>query len=305
MNSVSGKYVKRFVSPFNRYDCNLNNGFYEEKWCISFEKYKKCINYINEIYNFDFQEQYFKDINKLKKYYKDNNYTTEIVNTTIDRYSYVPLKIKCICGKELQQKNIMSHFNHKCKINKIKNEIKNLIEKYGELVKKFDYEIYEYKAEDFTEYNTENINKLKRHDNFINSYYNLICDYKKVLKGLQDNYTKKELNTAVASFKKHYWFDYDVKNYDYELFLDTIIDCESFLFKVKYHIVKDIKHKIKEIKENINLFVIDCDCNICLDTKKCREVICCNKPICEDCENGIKETHTQSQKCPYCRDTNW
>jgi len=307
--SVAGKYVFLKRSPFNRYDCNLNHGFYEEKYIISFEKYKKCINYINELYNFDFQEQYFKDINKLKEYYYKNNSVPAILivsnNPQIDKYSYVPLKTKCICGKNLQQKNTMSHFNHKCKINKIKNEIKKLIEKYGEVVKKFDYEIYEYKEEDFTEYNIENINKLKRHDNFIKSYYNLICDYKELLKGLQDNYTKKELNTAIASFKKHYYLDFDVKNYDYELFLDTIIDCESFLCKVKNHIVKDIKNKIKEIKENINFFVKECECNICLDTKKCREVDCCNKPICEDCETGIKDTQSQSQKCPYCRNTNW
>ena len=305
---VSGKYVNLSVSSFLASNSNFNADLYEEKWIMSAEKYTKYLDYINNLYDFDFQEKYFKDTNKLKEYYKKNNYPYEVVCNNvseIDKYNYVPFKTKCICGKELEQKKLMSHFTHKCKINTIKNEMKSILKEYRDFIGRFDKTLFEYRSSDFSEINIENMNKLNKYKKSLENYHNLIFSHKQSFNFLQNDYTKKDLNTAVASFKKNYWFNYDVKKYDYALLLDTLLDCERFICKVKIYINNEIDRKIKIIKENCSTFVIDCECMVCLDMKKCREVICCNKPICEDCEKGIKQIHTQSQNCPYCRNRNW
>lgn len=310
--SVAGKLVKYKLSPLvphNGFYYNTNTEFYKKHYRISFEYYKKYFEYVNNMKLYELEETHFKNMDKLKKYYKRNNYEYEIVYdnvSQIDKYSYVPFKIKCVCGKEIQHKNIMSHFNHKCKVNTIRNEIQKLVFLNNNCIDNMEKAIHDFNGEVFTDYTKENLEKLQEYQKVFSSIQdNLFNLREQFFIYLKNDYPKKDLNIATASFKNYYIETLDFKKYDYEILVDLVMDCEKFFSKIKSHIQHKIKHKIKEIKENIDLFVNNCECNICLDMKKCREVDCCKKPICKDCETGIKQANYQSKDCPYCRNKNW
>ncbi len=302
--SCPGKYVQRSFGSIQYSLIEDNIDFYKKNYSISFGKYETMIKYINNMEHNKLEEYRYTDLNKLKKYYKKQGKNKDN-STSIDKYNYVPFKFNCLCGKNMPHKKLLSHYENDCKISGFVKIIAENISNYIYRIETYNKRVAHIKTLDFSEPTMENLEKLK-HERRL-----LIRDYSDLSSAISsfENHniqgTKKQLNTAIATFKRYSKYELIVRDYDYELFKDILKDAFLLFAKTQSKILYGMDLQLQFLKENVNHFTKDTDCNICLEQKKCREVICCTKPICEDCEKGIKQTHTQSQNCPYCRNTNW